>query len=105
MWRYTQWSPSAPGVRRPAPRPLRRPPKDATVSSLWRRRMAIPQHYDWILHHAARRPEKIAAIDLAGNHRWSYRDLNTRTSKLSGYLRDACSVGPRDRVAVLAQNS
>jgi fatty-acyl-CoA synthase len=62
------------------------------------------RHHDWIAHHAARRPDAPAAVDLASGRRLTYRDFDRRISALAGHLRDACGVGPGARVALLAQN-
>ena len=61
-------------------------------------------HYDWIAHHAARRPEAVAAVDLPGGRSLSYRAFERRIARLACYLRGVCGVGPGARVAVLAQN-
>ena len=65
--------------------------------------MRVPW-YDWIAHHALRRPGATAAVDLASGRRLTYRDFDRRISALAGHLRDACGVGPGARVALLAQN-
>ena len=66
--------------------------------------MPIP-HYDWITHHATRRPEAAAVVDLASGRRFTYRVFDRRIAALAGHLRHACGVGPGTRVAVLAQNT
>jgi fatty-acyl-CoA synthase len=67
--------------------------------------MPVPLHYDWISHHAGRRPQKIAAVDLATGRRFDYAAFEARISRLAGHLRAALGVGCGDRVTVLAQNS
>jgi len=67
--------------------------------------MAVPLHYDWIIHHARLRPEKAAAVDLATGRRLSYAQLDERIARLAGHLRSVRGVSRGDRVAVLAANS
>ena len=61
-------------------------------------------HHDWIAHHAARRPDAVAVVDLAGGRSLSYREFDRRITRLAGHLRDACGIGPGARIALLAQN-
>lgn len=61
--------------------------------------------YDWIAHHAARRPEALAAVDLESGRRFTYRAFDRRIAALAGHLQQACGVAPGARVALLAQNS
>ena len=63
---------------------------------------AIP-HYDWIAHHAGRRPDKLAIQDLATGRRVTYRALDTRARQLAVHLQ-SLGVGKGDRVAILAPN-
>jgi fatty-acyl-CoA synthase len=63
------------------------------------------RYYDWIAHHAARRPEAIAAVDLATGRRLSYRVFDRRIAALARHLQEACGVTPGARVALLAHNS
>ena len=65
--------------------------------------MPVP-HHDWIAHHAARRPDAVAAVDLASGRSLGYREFDRRIARLAGHLRDACGIGPGARVAALAQN-
>jgi fatty-acyl-CoA synthase len=60
---------------------------------------------DWIAFHADRTPEKLALIDQHTGQRFTYGDMNDRSARLAAYLRDAWSVQPGDRVAILAKNS
>jgi fatty-acyl-CoA synthase len=63
------------------------------------------RHHDWIAHHAARRPEAIAAVDLAGGRSLTYRAFDRRIAALAGHLRDAFGVGSGARVTLLAHNT
>src|SRR6201995_1535472 len=63
------------------------------------------RHYDWIAHYGRRTPDKTAAIDLAGERRFSYAQFDARISRLAGHLRDRLAVKRGDRVAVLALNT
>lgn len=60
-------------------------------------------HYDWIAHHAGRRPDKLAIHDLATGRRLTYRALDTRARQLAAQLQ-SLGVGKGDRVAILAPN-
>lgn len=61
--------------------------------------------YDWIAHHAARRPEVIAGVDLASGRRLSYRAFDRRIAALAGHLQEHYGVAPGARVALLAHNA
>ena len=61
------------------------------------------RYYDWIAHHASRRPDKVAILDLAIGRRLTYRELDRRASRLAAALR-SMGVGRGDRVAILAHN-
>jgi len=63
------------------------------------------RYYDWIAHHAARRPAALAAVDLETGRRFTYRVFDRRIGALAGYLQQACGVAPGTRVALLAHNS
>ena len=63
------------------------------------------RYYDWIAHPRRRPPDKMAIVDLASGRRFSYAELDTRVSRLAGYLRDELKVASGDRVAVLALNT
>jgi fatty-acyl-CoA synthase len=65
--------------------------------------MSIP-YYDCIAHHAMRRPDSLAAVDLATEQRWSYRAFDDRISRLAGSFRSQ-GVAAGERVAVLAPNT
>jgi fatty-acyl-CoA synthase len=66
--------------------------------------MSIP-YYDCIAHHAMRRPESLAAVDLATGRHHTYREYNDRISRLAGSLRSQFDIVAGDRVAVLAPNT
>ena len=63
------------------------------------------RYYDWIAHFGRRTPDKIAAIDLASQRRFSYAQFDARISLLATHLRDKLKVARGDRVAVLALNT
>ena len=66
--------------------------------------MAV-RYYDWIAHHARRAPQKVAAIDLASERRFTYAQLDARVSRLASLLSHTLNVSRGDRVAVLALNT
>src|SRR5262245_39662472 len=63
----------------------------------------VPPHYDWIAHHAHRRPRQLAISDLQTSRKFTYADLHRRTDQLAGWLA-ARGIGKGDRVALLAPN-
>jgi fatty-acyl-CoA synthase len=63
----------------------------------------IPPYYDWIAHHAGRRPQQLAIHDLQTARKFSYADLDRRTSSLATAL-TALGILKGDRVALLAPN-
>jgi fatty-acyl-CoA synthase len=63
----------------------------------------IPPHYDWISHHAGRRPRQLAIHDLQTARKFTYADVDRRTDQLAAALVDR-GVGKGDRVALLAPN-
>src|SRR5882724_10255222 len=63
----------------------------------------IPPYYDWIGHHAYRRPRQLAINDLQTGRKFTYADLDHRTDRLVGALASR-GVGKGDRVALLAPN-
>lgn len=65
--------------------------------------MSIP-YYDCIAHHAMRRPDSLAAVDLATDRRFSYRVFDERISRLAGSFQ-AEGVATGERIAVLAPNA
>ncbi|MYE60336.1 MAG: long-chain fatty acid--CoA ligase, partial [Alphaproteobacteria bacterium] len=68
----------------------------------------MPMHFetfDWIAHHAARRPEKTALVDLASGRSIDYAGMDGRVGRLAGFMRDRFGIAPGDRVALLAENS
>ena len=66
--------------------------------------MAIA-YYDWIAHHASRRPRQTAIIDLATDRRFTYQELDGRIARLAWHLRAELKVAAGDRIAVLAHNT
>src|ERR1700682_1301722 len=62
------------------------------------------RHYDWIAHFGRRTPDKLAAVDLASERRFSYAQFDARISRLAAHLRDRLKIRRGDRVAVLAMN-
>lgn len=59
---------------------------------------------DWVAHHAASMPEKIATIDASGNRRQSYGEMNIRIGRIAAHLK-SLGVEPGDRVGFLAMNT
>ncbi len=66
--------------------------------------MSIP-YYDCIAHHAMRRPESLAAVDLATGRHHTYHSFNERIARLAGSLRRNYEIAAGERVAVLAPNT
>ena len=65
--------------------------------------MPVPPYYDWIAHHAHRRPKQLAINDLQTSRTFTYAELHRRTDRLTGWLA-AQGIGKGDRVALLAPN-
>jgi fatty-acyl-CoA synthase len=63
----------------------------------------IPPYYDWIAHHAYRRPMQLAINDLQTGRKFSYAQLDERIGQLAGALAKL-GIGRGDRVALLAPN-
>ncbi|MBN9491294.1 MAG: long-chain fatty acid--CoA ligase [Alphaproteobacteria bacterium] len=63
----------------------------------------IPPYYDWITHHAGRRPQQLAIHDLQTARKFSYADLDRRANGLATAL-TALGISKGDRVALLAPN-
>jgi len=63
----------------------------------------IPPYYDWIAHHAGRRPQQLAIHDLQTARKFSYADLDRRANGLASAL-TALGISKGDRVALLAPN-
>ena len=66
--------------------------------------MAV-RYYDWIAHFGRRTPDKIAAIDLASQRRFTYAEFDARITRLAAHLRENLKVARGERVAVLALNT
>ncbi|HJQ57730.1 MAG TPA: long-chain fatty acid--CoA ligase [Vineibacter sp.] len=60
-------------------------------------------YYDWIAHHADRRPSSPAIHDLHTGRTFTYRQLDERARRLAAHLQ-GIGVGKPDRVAILAPN-
>lgn len=60
-------------------------------------------YFDWITHHAGRRPGSLAIHDLHTGRKFSYAELDRRIDRLAGALA-ARGIGRGDRVALLAPN-
>jgi len=52
-------------------------------------------YYDWIAHHAGRRPTRLAIHDLQTNRKFTYADLDARTDRLTAALA-AMGIGKGD---------
>ena len=63
------------------------------------------RYYDWIAHFGRRTPDKMAAVDLASERRFTYAQFDARISRLAAHLRDRLTIARGDRVAVLALNT
>jgi len=63
----------------------------------------IPPYYDWIAHHAHRRPKQLAINDLQTSRTFTYGELNERVDQLTGALAKL-GIAKGDRVALLAPN-
>lgn len=60
-------------------------------------------YYDWIAHHAGRRPTKLAIHDLHTGRKLTYADLDARIGRLTAVLA-AKGIKKGDRIALLAPN-
>jgi fatty-acyl-CoA synthase len=65
--------------------------------------LGVPAAYDWIAHHAGRRPAALAIHDLHTARKFSYAELDARTDRLTAALA-APGIARGDRVALLAPN-
>lgn len=63
---------------------------------------SIP-YYDWITHHAGRRPTRLAIHDLQTHRKFTYAELDARTDRLVAALA-GMGIAKGDRVALLAPN-
>jgi fatty-acyl-CoA synthase len=66
--------------------------------------MAIPQ-FDWIAHHAAYGPDRLAQEDLHSGRRFSYREMDRRVTALATFFQKELGVRAGDRIASLCYNS
>jgi len=62
-------------------------------------------YYDCIAHHAIRRPDATAAVDLDSGRSFSYQAFDDRIGRLAWSLRETYGVAAGERVAVLAPNT
>ena len=60
-------------------------------------------YFDWIAHHAGRRPDRLALHDLHTGRKFTYAELDRRIARLAGVLAGR-GIGRGDRVALLAPN-
>ena len=65
--------------------------------------LGTPPYYDWIAHHAGRRPKQLAIHDLQTSRKFTYAELDRRIDRLAAALA-AMGIGKGDRVALLAPN-
>ena len=65
--------------------------------------MAAIPYFDWISHHAGRRPRQLAIHDLHTGRKLSYADLDARIGRLTAALA-ARGIAKGDRIALLATN-
>ena len=63
----------------------------------------VPPYYDWLAHHAGRRPATLAIHDLQTARKFTYADLDARTNRLTAALA-GLGIARGDRVALLAPN-
>ena len=63
----------------------------------------IAPYYDWIAHHAGRRPRQLAIHDLQTARKLTYAELDRRTGQLTAALA-TMGIARGDRVALLAPN-
>ena len=63
----------------------------------------VAPYYDWITHHAGRRPAALAIRDLQTDRKFTYADVDRRTNQLTAAL-SGMGIGKGDRVALLAPN-
>ncbi len=61
--------------------------------------------YDWVAYHARQTPDRLAMIDIHSGRRFTYADMQNRTSRLANGLAGEFGVARGDRVAVLANNT
>ncbi len=61
--------------------------------------------FDWLAHHAQVRGESEAVVDLGTGRRFTWVQINDRTSRLAAALTDELGISRGDRVAVLANNN
>src|SRR5690242_11836112 len=65
--------------------------------------MPAIRYFDWIAHHAGRRPAKLAIHDLQTDRKFTYAAVHARSDRLAAALA-AKGIRRGDRVALLAPN-
>ena len=58
--------------------------------------LGVPAAYDWIAHHAGRRPATLAIHDLQTARKFTYAELDARTDRLAappGYPAASAATG------------
>ncbi len=63
----------------------------------------VPPYYDWIAHHAHRRPRQLAIHDLQTARKFTYAEVDRRTNRLAAAMA-ALGISKGDRVALLVPN-
>ena len=61
--------------------------------------------YDWLAYHARHNADAPACVDLGSGRRFSYAEMNERSTRLATGLAAEHGVGKGDRVAIIAANS
>ena len=61
--------------------------------------------YDWLAYHARHNADWPACVDLGTGRRFTYAELNARSTRLATGLAAGHGVGKGDRVAMIAANS
>ena len=67
--------------------------------------MSSDRVYDWLAYHARYNPSSRACVDLGTGRRFTYAELNDRSTRLATGLAAEHGVGRGDRVAIIAANS
>ncbi len=61
--------------------------------------------YDWLAYHARYNPDSPACVDLGTGRRFTYAEINERSTRLATGLAAEHGIGRGDRVAIIANNS
>ena len=67
--------------------------------------MSSDRVYDWLAYHARYNADSPACVDLGTGRRFTYADINERSTRLATGLAAKHGVGKGDRVAIIAANS